>query len=386
MHGNIRIIAVGLAAIAVAIAVIFVASPPSGPVAQPSPAVGPSVAVATATSKAAPSPSPRPTLGVPSTSASTPPGPTPAPLLGDAMAPVEIFESHVFEYRLRHPSIWTPHVSDDPGSSDHLDGVGYTWFAIASPIEAGTTLEAYLSAHPISRLEHGDCVIRRSASTVIRPPVGSTEWAGIKIDGHAAAARSMCGYVDGVVVVYDRAFHFTLRRSAVRGDDALFRRIAATIELPRRFKSTVHRYGMTLPPGWDPMPARKAAWADRFEGPRRQELRVLVQDNAGDDPIVWANEHFDRRVVISKNETSCQWTSGIIWLPAIDTQFEPSTIDGHAAAVRSSCGFVEAAVIVGKQVYSLSLDSGHHTAGGDATLFDRLIRGLRFGGADRVLN
>jgi hypothetical protein len=287
------------------------------------------------------------------------------------------FDSDLFDYRVRHPVTWAEFDSDAPERPDRIAGLGYTWKGISHSVTPGTSLSRYIKAHPLQRLDDGLCIVERGGMRVARPPVGSLDWKPTRIDGRRALRRSVCGFVDAVVIVDDRAFTFTLERDSVKGDPKLFATIAATIELPRQFESDVHDYRIALRPAWQARPAADAGDADRFDGPASLELRIGTRPYPGGEPVEWAEKHLPRHAVDPGGRTGCWWNGGgIIWTGVTDEHFKSAVVAGHDAAIRSACGFIDAAIDVGDRIYVLTMESPRHMPGGDGAAFDALIQRL----------
>jgi hypothetical protein len=186
--------------------------------------------------------------------------------------------------------------------------------------------------------------------------------------------------VDAHVKVGSTVYTFSLIGSRPYDGAVLFGRIAATIELPEPFASSVHDFTLSVPPAWETRPSRQSSQPDRFDGPRHLSFSVSTHRAATrTDPVGWAERHVPRRSIIRGHEQHCpaRWSTP----PVQDLRFEATSIDGHPAAVRSSCGYVDAAVVVGSRVVELTLTSPHIAPGGDDAAFSVLARRLDLGTA-----
>jgi hypothetical protein len=96
------------------------------------------------------------------------------------------------------------------------------------------------------------------------------------------------------------------------------------------------------------------------------------------DAVEWGNTYIKRR-----STADGRWCEGhSSTQPVKDRQFRRTTIDHHAAAIRSSCGYVEAVVAVRDRIYELSLQSPHVGPGGDEAAFALLSPRIDVGTSD----
>jgi hypothetical protein len=245
-------------------------------------------------------------------------------------------------------------------------------------VDPRTSLTAFVRSHPLDRLVDGVCAIRGDGSVTFRPAPGSIRWRRAKIDGRSAFRRSMCGYVDAVVIAEGTLYRFTLRRQAIEGDEELFDRIAATIELPTVFRSKTHGYRFTVLPAWTSTPGSNSR-SDVFGAPEPSTTRLsITRRHKGSQPLEWfAEEALPHRV----KGDGCHWKSaGIIFIPAGQRAFERTTIAGREALVREECGYVDAVVGLGDDALIIILRSGRRRPDADRYTFDRLVESLRIDG------
>ena len=267
------------------------------------------------------------------------------------------FES-IHDYQVRYPEGWSLVASRLRADPDTLSTKGYRWTGITHRVELGTTLEEFVAAHPSDHC-------RTSTRDVT------------EIDGHRTLRRAGCGFVDGDVMIGRDVYSFSLEGAGPYEPVLLFGRIAATIQLPEPFASTINDFTLSIPPGWEALAATEPDAPDRFYGPGNLNFDVTTDRKTGDPRAVsWAESHFHRRTTLHGDQQFC--ANGTLAPPARERKFEPSTIEGHPAAVRYSCGYVDAAVVVGDHVVRLTLISPHH-GGGDADAFALLTRRLDLG-------
>jgi hypothetical protein len=261
--------------------------------------------------------------------------------------PTIVFDSVIHDYRVRYPDGWTPTRSKDRREPDLLSADRYRWRGASRPTKLAN-LEAFVRGD-----QTDDC---------------SAPWNVTEIDGRRALRRAGCGRVDAAVMVGATAYLFSLDGSGPYDPVLLFGRIAATIELPEPFVSTIHDFTLSIPPDWNVTRATEPSEPERFDGPRHLRFTVALHREATSaDPVEWANDHFHRRSSIRRGEQYCPAkTSGP---PVKDVEFRHRSIDGHPAAIRSSCGYVDAAVVAKDRIYELSLQSPHIGAGGDDAAF-----------------
>jgi hypothetical protein len=319
------------------------------------------------------------TIASPRASKASPPGlvsiaPSERPNPTTPTSPITIptptiaFGSSVNDYLVRYPDGWTITPSQRRGDPDTLETKDYRWRGFARRLGGETTLEAFVAAKAPER-----CPTAAGGR--------STTWDATEIDGRRALRRTACGFVDAAVIVGRDVYSFSLESRRTDANVLLFGRIGATIELPEPFASTVHDFTLSMPPAWDAKKATEPSQPDRFYGPRHVRLVVAAhQAETEPDPVAWAKVHFPRRSRIIREEQYCVARTTI--QPVKDRQFLPSTIDGHPAATRSSCGYVDAAVVVGMRIFELSLLSPHVGAAGDDAAFAVLARRFDLGTAD----
>ena len=263
--------------------------------------------------------------------------------------PTIAFDSLIHDYQVRYPDGWSVTPSKQSRDPDVIVFHGYRWTGSAHPLAKGVTLEG---------------AVRAKGSDLCTAP-----WEATAIDGRRALRRAGCGRFDAITQVGTTAYRFALSGSGPFDRAVLALRIAATIELPEPFTSSVHDYTLTMPPAWDVEPADEAPAPDRFYGPRHLRLTMAMHRGpATTDAVEWASALFPRRS--TGIYQYCQGRSGA--QPARDRQFRRSTIDGFPAAVRSSCGYVDAAIVVRDRIYELTLASPHVASGGDDAVFRAL--------------
>ena len=261
-------------------------------------------------------------------------------------SPSIAFESRVHDYQVRYPAGWTLTPAAQRRDPDLLAMKDYRWRGSARRLAKAMTLETF--------------VTRPSANAC------PAAWEPTAIDGRRALQRAGCGRVDAAVMVGQMGYRFALEGSGPYERVLLFGRIAATIELPEPFVSTVHDFTLMIPPAWEVERGTAPTEPDRFYGPRDLRFTVTMRrESAEVDPVAWAAGHFDRRS--SGPGQYCRGQSGM--RPVKDHQFRRWTVDGHPAALRSACGHVDAAVAAGKRTYELSLMSRHVGPGGDDAAF-----------------
>src|SRR3990170_3750142 len=202
-----------------------------------------------------PSPQPAVTDATQSTVApSSQPSPSVAPEGRPEAVSTQAFSSALYGYSIRLPGGWasTPATSawsgtgdwDQPPSADTMSGEGapdpsglgtgatHTLTVVAADVPVGTTLETWTDAHPIDRdlywPEIQACRVRLSGGGSRMFPGGPGTWSGGFIGGHPAQVRSECGYLDGVVIVDDRIYIFSLLRAWVL-DFGTYERLTRTV-------------------------------------------------------------------------------------------------------------------------------------------------------------
>ena len=317
------LVVVGTSVVALALAIAVIGGPRSGSTAAslappasvvgvglPSPFVGVSPApTATASSSSVEQ---APPSATPAADSATP-SPIPVPTIG--------FE---FDPRLPGPIPRgvVPRRFPDPGRPRHS-------------LDEGLPMDR---DHPPRRIGHHARRVRR------RTPIGSCRTSTrdvTEIDGHRTLRRAGCGFVDGDVMIGRDVYSFSLEGAGPYEPVLLFGRIAATIQLPEPFASTINDFTLSIPPGWEALAATEPDAPDRFYGPGNLNFDVTTDRKTGDPRAVsWAESHFHRRTTLHGDQQFC--ANGTLAPPARERKFEPSTIEGHPAAVRYSCGYVDA--------------------------------------------
>ncbi|HET9083276.1 MAG TPA: hypothetical protein VFN41_02655 [Candidatus Limnocylindrales bacterium] len=263
--------------------------------------------------------------------------------------PTIAFDSLIHDYEVRYPDGWSLTPSKQSRDPDVIVFHGYRWTGSAHALAKGVTLEG---------------AVRADGTDLCTAP-----WEATAIDGRRALRRAGCGRFDAITMVGTTAYVFSLNGSGPFDRSVLALRIGATIELPEPFTSSVHDYTLMMPPAWDVEPAEEAPAPDRFYGPRHLRLTMAMHRGpATTDAVEWASALFPRRS--TGVYQYCQGRSGA--QPAKDRQFRRSTIDGFPAAVRSSCGYVDAAIVVRDRIYELTLASPHVASAGDDAAYSVL--------------
>ena len=351
----------GLVALATSIATIGLVgalayAPPPNSQSVPSPSVAlasPSGSVA----HASPTPTPTEPSRSPSNATAKPTDP-PIPV------PTITFDSSVHDYQVSYPDGWTVAGADRRSDPDVITSADYRWTGTARRVAAGTSLEEFVAANA-----HNRCT--------------GAAWDVTEIDGRHALRRAGCGRVDVDVMVGRDVYSFSLAGRGPYEPVLLFGRIGSTIQLPEPFASRMNDFTISIPPAWDVRAAREPDDPDRFYGPRHLNLDVLTHRDMGRIRVVgWAEGHIHRRSIIRQGVQYCLADSGQVSVK--DLRFRSATIDGHPAAVRSSCGYVDAAVNVGDRVVQLTLISPHKGAGGDDPAFAMLKSRLDLGTPDGI--
>ena len=363
-----NLVAVGTSIVAVAVAIALIGAPRSGSTAAspapsasvvgviaPSPAVGASQAP-TATASSSSAEKATPSAAPPAASATPSPIPVPVPTI--------VFDSAVHDYQVRYPDAWSVKASHRRPDPDVISSSDYRWTGTARRVASGTSVEAFVAANAPSRCN------------------GAT-WDVTEIDGRRTLRRAGCGHVDAHVMVGRDVYSFSLEGAGPYEPVLLFGRIAATIQLPEPFASRINDFTLSIPPAWEVRAATEPDDPDRFYGPRHLDFDVMTHRESGDkDPVFWAATHIRPR---SSHRSGQQYCAGRSSMPPVkDPRFRASTIDGHPAAIRSSCGYVDAVVLVGDRVVQLTLISPHDGAGGDDAAFAQLARRLDLGTPDGI--
>jgi hypothetical protein len=301
----------------------------------------------------------------------TPTGPSPSasnatPTPTDMPIPVPTiaFDSSVHDYQVRYPDGWTVAGADRKSDPDVITSADYRWTGTARRVAAGTSLEEFVGANA-------------------KMGCKGAAWDVTEIDGRHALRRAGCGRVDVDVMVGRDVYSFSLTGTGPYESVVLFGRIGSTIQLPEPFASRMNDFTISIPPAWDVRAASEPDDPDRFYGPRHLNLDVMTHRNAGPLRVVgWAEGHIHRRSVTRQGVQYCVANSGQTLVQ--DLRFRQATIDGHPAAIRSSCGYIDAAVLVGNRVVQLTLISPHRGPGGDDAAFAMLKRRVDLGTPDGI--
>jgi hypothetical protein len=98
-------------------------------------------------------------------------------------------------------------------------------------------------------------------------------------------------------------YSFSLEGAGPYEPVLLFGRIAATIQLPEPFASTINDFTLSIPPGWEALAATEPDAPDRFYGPGNLNFDVTTDWNTGDAGAVpWAESHFHPRTTLHGDE------------------------------------------------------------------------------------
>jgi hypothetical protein len=145
------------------------------------------------------------------------------------------------------------------------------------------------------------------------------------------------------------------------------------------FTSTEYGYRIGYPDGWSPVAARHDDEPDRILAPAPSGTVLSIRRSpmpADVTLLAFAEEHLRHR---AQPEGYCRWaTSGIIAIPTEWDTLHEITIDGHAGAYRSECGYVDAILQDGDEFLAITLASGQRKATGDVWWFERFVETLEF--------
>jgi hypothetical protein len=226
----------------------------------------------------------------------------PAPSVGPSLPPAPgsgIFTSNLYGFSIRHPDDWrafpasTPWTGagawDQAPEADRLaaPSPGNATFAVvALAAPANTTLDGWIAAHPIDRKiwdpARSGCVQRGARFHWI--PGGPPSWADGLIGAWPARIRSECGHLDGVVIVHDSAYIFSLSPGELTAsaDLVTYRHLVDQVGFgsapppapTETFSSPTYGYSIVVDAAFTVEPAR-FTWSppdgygrgfDRFEG------------------------------------------------------------------------------------------------------------------------
>ena len=278
--------------------------------------------------------------------------------------PTMAFDSSVHDYQVRYPDGWTVAGADRRSDPDVITSADYRWTGTARRVAAGTSLEEFVAANGQNRCK-------------------GAAWDVTEIDGRQALRRAGCGRVDVDVMVGRDVYSFSLAGSGPYEPVLLFGRIGSTIQLPEPFASRINDFTISMPPAWEVRAATEPDHPDQFYGPRHLDVDVVTHRNTGPVRVVgWAEGHIHRRSTIRHGVDHCVTDSGQVSVK--DRRFRSATIDRHPAAIRSSCGYVDAAVNVGDRVVQVTLISPHKRPGGDDAAFAMLKRRIDLGTPDGI--
>jgi hypothetical protein len=145
------------------------------------------------------------------------------------------------------------------------------------------------------------------------------------------------------------------------------------------FTSTEFGYRIGYPDGWALVAARHDDEPDRIRAPAPSGTVLSIRRSpmpVGVKLLAFAEQHLRHR---AQPEGYCRWaTGGIIAIPTEWDSLHEITIDGHAGAYRSECGYVDAILQDDDEFLGITLASGQRKATGDVWWFERFVETLEF--------
>jgi hypothetical protein len=148
--------------------------------------------------------------------------------------------------------------------------------------------------------------------------------------------------------------------------------------LTQQFTSIRHRYTIRYPEPWTLEAAPSADEPDRIKAPPPSTAVLSIRRSplpGGQDFLAFAEEHLRHRA----EPDGCRWNAaGIIFIPTRWDTLHEITVDGHRAAYRSECGFVDAVIEDYDEFLGIALKSGNRKATGDVWWFERFVETLEF--------
>ena len=336
--------------------------------------------------------------------AAAPSAPTPTPIASDhpsespalysqAVDWTGTFTSERFGYTIGYPDGWIPVEAGEAAKPDRITAPPPSRTVLSirrSPLPEGEAFLAFAEEHLRHRAQPDGC--HWNGGGVIYIPTRFDKLHEITIDGHRAAYRSECGYVDAVVHDGDDFLGITLRsaKRKATGDLWWFERFAEHLdvstdagvsppdEASTRFISEEHGYALRLPDGWITIAAVHPAMPDVVRAPLPEMTSASIHRgaiSAGVDLLDFADEHLRHRVA----GVGCQWKIGaVVLMPAERDSLHEIRIDGHPAAYRSECGYVDAVVQDGDEFLGITFRTGRRQTGGQAGEFVRFAENLEF--------
>jgi hypothetical protein len=208
---------------------------------------------------------------------------------------VDTFTSSVYGYSIGHPASWEARPASRPWTdeplwpepwfltgadiADVLDGPGpWRLEVVAHEAPAGSDAADFVESGRLDRPQLKQAGVCRIRSTSWVPLGWDGRWMDASIGGFPALRRNACGLSDGVVLVGQRVYVFSLTTDKLFlhqytggvGFDELMDTVVFEDTVPpvgrapgERITSELYGYQITIPPEWTATPATQAWLADR---------------------------------------------------------------------------------------------------------------------------
>jgi hypothetical protein len=144
------------------------------------------------------------------------------------------------------------------------------------------------------------------------------------------------------------------------------------------FRSSRYGYTLHYPDGWTAIGAKDPAVSDWIKAPLPSMTTLAIRRYdlpESQNFLAFADKHLRHRA----EPDGCHWNSaGIIYMAATWDTLHEITVDGHAGAYRSECGYVDAVIEDGEEFLGMTLKSGKRQAAGQTWWFERFAERLAF--------